>query len=114
MANVIVSKQFMLDFLATKDEEKVMHFVGRALVALFNRQVESEKEANSTKIENNRGFSSSDARNGSITAKYYIKNGKLLDWQIKLWTENSFRGRPRIVKYSEQLNEIALEKKARA
>jgi len=114
MPNVIVSKEYMINFLATKDKEKVIQFVGRALVALFQRQVEEEKADNKSRIENSRGFSKPDARNGSLTAKYFMKNGTLLDWQLALWVEKEFRDRPRIVKYSEQLNEIALEKKAKA
>lgn len=113
MPSQIVSKDYMMNFLSTKDKEKVMHFVGRALVALFNRQIESEKVANNSRVENNRGFSKPDARNGSMTAKAYLKNGKLEDWQVNLWIEKSFRGRPRLLKYSDQLNEIAIEKKAK-
>lgn len=113
MKNVIVSKDSMINFINTRDSEMVMHYIGRALVALFNRQVEDEKKTNNTHNTNYLGFSKSDARQGSISAKSYIKNGKLEDWQVSLWINEKFRGNPRIVKYSRQLNEIAAEKAAR-
>lgn len=89
-----------------RGHEFVQHVVGRALVALFNRQTESEKNVNDTQVWNSVGFSSSDAKSGSLTAKYYLKHRCLLDWQVAKWTQE-FRGRPRLCKYVRQLNEIA-------
>ena len=57
--------------LITRNDAVGMHAIGRALVHLFRRQTEDEQESNSTRHDNQRGFTSSDARRGSITAKYY-------------------------------------------
>ncbi len=110
VVNHIVTKQSMIKFLAERDSELVMHYIGRALVALFHRQVEDEKKSNDTHYDNSLGFSAADAKAGSITAKYYLKHGALLDWQIEKWTAD-FRGAPRITKYWKQLDEIARQKK---
>lgn len=89
----------------------VQHVVGRALVALFERQTKDEQAVNDTRVWNAVGFASSDARSGSLTAKSYLKNKSLLDWQVDNWTRD-FRGRPRLCKYHKQLNQIAMEKAA--
>jgi hypothetical protein len=105
----IVTKESMIKFLSEKDHELVIHFIGRALVCLFNRQLSDEKDTNVTRHDNNIGFTPSDAMTGSLTAKYYLKHKSLLDWQIEKWMKD-FRGAPRITKYWRQLNEIANEK----
>ncbi len=89
-----------------RGHEFVQHVVGRAMVALFDRQTEDEKVSNDTREFNTIGFSGADARQGSLTAKYYRKHKKLQDWQVAQWTRD-FRGRPRLCKYHRQLNEIA-------
>lgn len=104
----IVTKSAMIAALG-RDAEYAKQYVGRALVALFNRQLEDEKSDNKTKTTNFLGFSKSDAKSGSITAKYFLKHRTLLDWQLESWTKD-FRGNPRIVKYHRQLNEIANRK----
>jgi hypothetical protein len=104
----IVTKQSLNELLA--DEDKRVHVIGRALVALFNRQTQAEQAANVTDNLNGIGFAGSDARSGSLTAKSYIKNRTLQQWQIDKWMTIS-RGYPRICKYAKQLNEIALEKR---
>lgn len=85
--------------------------IGRALVAIFNRQTETEKKVNTTNQHNMIGFTGVDALSGSITAKYYIKHKKLLQWQIDRWLKQNKNGVPRIAKYHKQLNEIANEKR---
>lgn len=104
----IVTKQTLLDML--NDEKKRQHVIGRALVALFNRQTQAEQSANTTDNLNGIGFAGCDARSGSLTAKSYIKNGTLQQWQIDKWMTPS-RGYPRICKYAKQLNAIAVEKR---
>ncbi len=96
-----------------RGHEFVQHVVGKACVGLFNRQTEAEKVDNDTKILNMEGFSGSDARQGSLTAKYYLKHKTLLHWQVDQWTKE-WRGRPRLVKYWKQLSQIATAKAARA
>lgn len=89
--------------------------VGRALVALFNRQTDDEKASDATRVDNGRGFKSCDAYSGSLTAKYFMKHGTLLPWQVEKWTKPVGKsGRPRIAQYHRQLNEIALLKRLSA
>lgn len=91
--------------LITRKDEVGMHAIGRALVHLFKRQTEAEREVNTTAVHNMRGFTPADARVGSITAKYYIKNKKLLDWQIAQWLDSNAKGRLRLEKYYRQIAE---------
>jgi len=107
--NHIVTKASMIALLADADEAKTAQIIGRACWALFLRQTESERSANDTRVWNSVGFASSDARSGSLTAKYFKKHGTLQDWQVERWTRD-FRGAPRITKYWRQLNDIAVEK----
>jgi len=110
MPTTIVTKQSLLAMLQASRERQAK-VVGRALVALFHRQTDDEQVANSTKHENDLGFQHSDAKRGTITAKYFLKHGTLQDWQVEPWLAPQGRkGYPRIVKYSRQLNEIALAK----
>lgn len=106
----IVTRATLLNLL--EDPTKRPHVIGRALVALFNNQTRDEKSSNITNHDNMIGFSGADAKSGSITAKYYLKHGTLLDWQIDQWMRD-FRGYPRICKYVRQLN-IAAQLKAQA
>lgn len=112
MANqTIVTKQSMIQSLQDTRPGFVAQYIGKALVAIFERQTESEKQSNTTDKWNTIGFAGCDAKSGSITAKYFIKHHTLLDWQIEQWTRD-YKGSPRITKYHRQLNEIALEKQA--
>jgi len=108
----IVTKEKLIQMLDTADEHKKAQIVGRACLVLFNRQLEDEKQTNSTRTTNNRGFTQADARQGSITAKYFIKRKTLEDWQVKQWLKVDVRGTPRIVKYWKQLDEAAKQKVA--
>jgi hypothetical protein len=105
----IVTRESMATMLAKDNSLYVQTVIGRALVAIFNRQTRSEKAVNDVREHNTVGFSGADAKGGSITAKYWLKHRKLEPWMVKKWTENS-RGFPRICKYHKQLNEIAMEK----
>lgn len=100
----------MMLMLTGKDDAHVKQVVGRALVALFDRQTRAEQKGNNVQNSNMLGFSGVDAKSGSITAKYFIKHKTLEDWQLETWMRD-FRGHPRITKYARQLNEIAIEKK---
>ena len=86
--------------------------VGRALVVLFNRQTTDEKAANSTRLFNGRGFTSADARSGTITAKYFLKHKTLQQWQIDRWTKRERSGYSRLTKYWRQLDEAAAAKRS--
>ena len=112
MTKVIVTKQSLQQMLDEADDSKRQHIVGRALVALFQRQTESEKATHSTKVDNGIGFCGSDAATGTLTAKSYIRNQRLLDWQVEQWTRKSPKtGFSRICKYHKQLNEVAIQKR---
>ena len=106
---IIVTKDNLNQMLQNADAAKRVHIIGRALVALFNRQTQAEQSANTTDNSNGIGFAGSDARSGCLTAKSYIKNRTLQQWQVDKWMTES-RGYPRICKYAKQLNEIAVEK----
>lgn len=99
--------------LINRGDEVAMHAIGRALVHLFRRQTTDEQEVNGTRYTNGRGFTAGDARKGSITAKYYLKNKCLLDWQIAMWLERDARGVQRIGKYYRQIAEEAARKAAK-
>jgi len=108
----IVTRDSLKNMLENPNQDYVMHVVGRALVALFNRQTEAEKATNSTNQDNGIGFAGCDAISGSLTAKSYLKNKKLLGWQVDKWTKPAKNGYPRLCKYHAQLNQIAQEKRA--
>jgi hypothetical protein len=94
---------------APQEREDANRVVGRALVAIYNRQTDSEQSATTTKLNNGMGFSKPDARIGSIGARMFLSKGKLADWQMAIWTAEK-NGYPRICKYAGQLNEVAKEK----
>ena len=99
--------------LIMREDEVGMHAIGRALVHLFRRQTEAERDMNTTCVENMRGFTGADGRRGALTAKYYIKHKQLLDWQMEIWRRPNKNGVPRLAKYWAQINEEA-QKKASA
>lgn len=104
----IVTKESLISLLETKDKSLVL---GRALIALFARQTKDEQKDNATEEYNGIGFTGADGRSGSITAKYFMKHGKLEQWQIDRWMRKSQKtGMPRICKYANQLNQIACER----
>ena len=110
MTKKLVTHDTIKHMLANESRAYVEAVNGRALLALLDRQTEDEKGCNDTRVWNAVGFSGADAKSGSLTAKFYAKHGKLLDWQVDKWTKKSKNGYPRLCKYAKQLNEIALEK----
>ena len=110
MAKKLVTHDTIKHMLANESRAYIEAVIGRALLALLDRQTEDEKVCNDTRVWNAVGFSGADAKSGSLTAKFYAKHGKLLDWQVDKWTKKSKNGYPRLCKYAKQLNEIALEK----
>ena len=111
---VLVTRDSINVMLMNSNSEFVMHVVGKALVGIFNRQTEDEKQVNSTTKHNGIGFSGSDAKGGSLSAKFYIKHKRLEPWMVLKWTKVSERtGYPRLCKYHTQLNEIANQKAER-
>ena len=110
----IVSKNGLQMMLEDASAEKRSHIVGRACVVLFDRQTKDEKVTNTTNNHNNVGFTGADARSGSLTAKYYLKHKKLLEWQVERWMKMQKSGYARLCKYHKQLNEAAAAKAAKA
>ena len=110
--NKIVTRKSLQHMLDTADEQRVIHIVGRALVVLFNNQTRDEQSMNTTNKDNGIGFTGADAKAGSITAKSYLKNKTLLDWQVAKWLKVSNSGYSRLTKYHKQLNAAAMEKRS--
>ena len=108
----IITKHTLERMILEANEEKKAQIVGRACLALFRRQTEAEKADNDAKMVNNRGFTKGDAREGCLTAKSFIKNGTLQDWQVEQWLSKNVKGVMRIVKYWAQLDEEAQSKMA--
>jgi hypothetical protein len=102
-----VTKQFIAQYFATHDEAHNAQFIGRALVVLFNNQTEAEKRVNNVTVDNGIGFTGADGHSGSITAKYFLKHGTLLDWQVECWMKGNKKGVARIAKYWKQLDAAA-------
>lgn len=108
MNTVIVTRdslQAMLDNASTF--ERRAQIVGRALLVLFRKQTQVERDVNTTNVHNNVGFTGADGRSGCITAKSFIKRGTLQEWQVERWMRKGKNGYSRIVKYHAQLNEAA-------
>jgi hypothetical protein len=106
----IVTRDTIRTMLRNPNARYVEVVIGRALVALMQRQTDDEVRANDTRVNNGVGFTGADARSGTITAKTFMRDNKLLDWQIGSWKKIAKSGYPRLAKYHKQLNEIALEK----
>lgn len=111
MSKHIVTRAFIAEKLANPNPDYVMHFIGRALVVLLDRQTADEKQTAQTRHTNHRGFAQNDAKSGTLAAKSYLKHGKLEAWQVALWTR-PWKGQPRIAKYWVQLDEAARAKAA--
>jgi len=107
---VLVSRESLQALINNASCTKKQVIVGRALVALFDRQTAGEQAANNTNKDNAVGFTGADGFSGSLTAKYYLKHNNLMDWQVEKWTKTAKNGFARLTKYHKQLNEIAIEK----
>jgi len=107
----IVTRESLTKLIETANHAKKQAIVGRALVVILNNQTAEEQVANETKQDNGIGFTSADARAGSITAKYWLKHQCLEDWMIDNWTRKNTRGVLRLAKYHKQLNAAAKAKK---
>ena len=105
-----VTRDSLQQMVNNTNPKYVQAVIGRALVAIFKRQTENEQNNNDTHVANNIGFSGSDARSGSLTAKFFLKHKRLEDWMIEKWTKRGQNGFSRITKYARQLNEISNEK----
>jgi len=109
---MIVTKESLRKMLETHDDALRARIVGKALVVIFKNQTATEQRSNLTEQNNGIGFTGADARGGCLTAKSFIKNGTLLDWQVAKWTRPAKDGFPRLCKYYRQLNAAAEAKAA--
>ena len=105
---ILVTRESIQAMLDSDNEVYVAEVIGRGLMALLQRQTDDEQVSNTTNRHNSVGFTGADAFSGSLTAKFWRKHGKLLDWQIAKWTKKGKNGYARLCKYHKQLNEIAL------
>jgi len=86
---------------------RLNHIIGRATVVLYNNQTSNEQATLTTRLDNGIGFASCDARVGSLSAQYYIRNNTLEHWMVKYWLKQNAAGVYKICKYHRQLNEAA-------
>lgn len=101
----LVTKESLKILLDNANPDKRKQIVGRALVGIFKYQTDTEMKNNETRFINGVGFTGADARSGSLTAKSFLKNNTLDDWQVEMWLKND-----RLIKYHNQLNTIAIQK----
>ena len=109
---MIVTKDSLRRLLETNDEALKARIIGKALVVIFKNQTATERTCNTTAENNGVGFTGADAKGGCLTAKSFIKNGTLLDWQVAKWMRPAKDGYPRLCKYYRQLNAAAEAKAA--
>ena len=107
----LVTRESLIQMLQKPDAKYVNTVVGRALVAIYERQTFDEKSSSNTLHHNSIGFTAIDAQFGTSCAKFYSRNGYLSYNQVKYWTKLNSKGIPKISKYWKQLNEIANQKK---
>ena len=105
----IVTKQALTAMLSN---ERATEVTGRAPVVLFKNQTQTEQASNDTNEHNMIGFTSADARQGSIAAKYFLKHKTLLPWMVDQWTRPNRKGTMRLAKYWRQLDQAAKAKAA--
>jgi len=106
----LVTRTSLTELLNSSNAAKVQAVIGRALVILLKNQTTDEQAMNATNEDNGIGFTGADARAGSITAKFWIKNQRLEDWMVDNWTRGNVNGVARLAKYHKQLNEAAKAK----
>lgn len=104
----VVTRDSLRTMLENPNRKYVEAVVGRALVALLDRQTADEQASADTRVVNGIGFTGADAYSGTLTAKSYRARKALVDWQLEKWTKPAKNGYPRLCKYARQLNEIAL------
>lgn len=81
--------------------------VGRAILAIFNRQTDEEQTEATTTDKNGVGFTAFDAKLATRCARRFQIQGRIDYWMWKIWIEPTPGGYPRICKYWKQLNEVA-------
>ncbi len=107
----LVTKEKLISWVIkgtpTKTPKQV---VGWAINAIYENQRADEKASAVTVYANGIGFTQSDARVGSVTAKQYLQYGEVSDKLFALWTARTKTHTMRLLKYANQLNDIANQK----
>lgn len=100
----IVTEQYMLETIKLNPSK----VIGRALLAIYNRQTSSEQSCGETRMVNGVGFTAFDANLGTRCAEYFKTHDSLQEWMIQVWLKpTGKKQRAKILKYTNQLNEIA-------
>lgn len=100
-----MTKQDIIDLLMSNDRA-----VGRALMALNERQTADEQASENTRYDNGRGFRPCHARMGTSMAKFFLRFNRLSDKQVAYWRRPMKDGKPRITIYAGQLLEVAQQR----
>lgn len=104
-----LTKQNIVQLLNTDN----VHVIGRALVALNERQTADEQASKNTKYHNGQGFRPCHAHMGTSMAEFYTKCGYLTAKQQAYWQKPSGKTKSsRIGIYAGQLLKVALAKQA--
>ncbi len=103
----IVTKEYIAQQIKTRG---AMLVIGRALSAIYRRQTDAEQSQEHTITRNGVGFAKPDARIGSIGARQFNKDGTMQQWIVDIWMREAADKFPRICKYANQLNDIAVQK----
>ena len=101
----MLTKNYIVQLLKTNDKA-----VARALLVLTDRQTADERETESTRYRNGRGFRPCHARVGVSMANFFKRNSYLSEKQVAYWRSLQKNGQMRIEIYAGQLLEVALEK----
>src|SRR6185436_6824006 len=92
----IVTPEYLLDQITT-DPQRV---IGRALLAIYNRQTLDEQSGQTTINLNGIGFTAFDANLGTRCAKYFADYHQLQEWMVKCWLKPvGKKQQPKILKY---------------
>lgn len=109
-----ITKQEIWDILtrpddptADRQDQRGMHAIGRALVA-----IDSRRGLRHTSLGSQMpcGFIDFEDLRGSSMAQFYTEHGFLTPKQVKWWLIPNYQGQPRICKYWWQLKQVADDK----
>lgn len=111
----VVTHDSLRAMIITADSEKRMRIIGRALVAMWERQLPHEKKSFRTTNHNGRGFCANDSVRGSFDALSFKRTRMISPARVQWWIDCSPSTKDmRILRYTRQLNEIAQERAMRS
>lgn len=108
----IVTRDSLRDMLCNPNPRYVEAVIGKALLALHQRQTGEERMRLRTLDHNEIGFGKPDASIGSRCAQHYKRHHRLAPWMIQNWLIKNAQGYPRLCKYCKQLDSIARYRQA--